>query len=71
MTTIESQIIDILKSLKRKRKYIAVSLWPPFGSTIIESEGNRLYINEGRDGKFEGVSESFYDQVIVKYDSRG
>jgi hypothetical protein len=34
------------------------------------AEGNRMFINEGRQGKFDNVSESFYDQMVDKYDSR-
>jgi hypothetical protein len=67
----EEQIEKVLKGLKRNKKYIAVSLWPPLGSSIIEKEGNRMFINEGRDGKWEGVSEEFYDRMTRKYDSRG
>jgi hypothetical protein len=63
---IESQ----LKKMKREKKYTALSLWPPTGATTIQPEGNRMYINEGRDGKFENVSESFYDAMVKKYDSR-
>lgn len=67
----EAQIETKLKQLKRAKKYIAVSLWPPLGSSIIEKEGNRMFINEGRDGKWEGVSSVFYDRMAQKYDSRG
>ena len=63
---IESQ----LKKMKREKKYTALSLCPPTGATTIQPEGNRMYINEGRDGKFENVSESFYDAMVKKYDSR-
>ena len=67
----EAQIETKLKQLKRAKKYIAVSLWPPVGSPIIEKEGNRMLINEGRGGKWEGVSEEFYDRMAQRYDSRG
>lgn len=67
----EAHIEAKLKQLKREKKYIAVSLWPPFGSSTIEKEGNRMFINEGRDGKWTGVGEEFYDRMARKYDSRG
>jgi hypothetical protein len=63
---IESQ----LKKRKREKKYTALSLFPPIGATTIQKDGNRMYINEGREGKFEDVSESFYDEMVKKYDSR-
>jgi hypothetical protein len=66
----ESQIEFALKKMKAEKKYIALSLQPPIGHSTIESEGNRMFINEGRDGKFDGVSESFYDLMVEKYDSR-
>ena len=59
-----------LKKLKRNKKYIALSLWPDIGSTTIQKNGNRMYINEGRDGKWENISESFYDEMVSRYDSR-
>ncbi len=64
------EILNKLKQLKRDKKYIALSLWPPPLSTTIQREDNRMYINEGRDGKFEGVSEAFYDEMVNKFDSR-
>jgi hypothetical protein len=64
--SIESQ----LKKMKREKKYTALSLFPPIGATTIQKDGNRMYINEGREGKFEDVSESFYDDMVKKYDSR-
>lgn len=63
---IESQ----LKKMKREKRYTALSLHPPIGATTIQPEGNRMFINEGREGKFESVSESFYDEMVKKYDSR-
>lgn len=70
MNHVEEKILSQLKSLKRSKSYIALSLHPPIGSTTILDEGNRMYINEGRQGKYETVSESFYDQMVIKYDSR-
>ncbi len=66
----ESQITQKLTKMKRDKKYISLSLYPPFGSLVIQREGNRLFINEGRDGKYEGVSELFYDSLVDKFDSR-
>ncbi len=59
-----------LKSMKRNKKYIALSLFPEIGNTIITKENNRLFINEGRDGKWSKISEEFYDSMVNKYDSR-
>jgi hypothetical protein len=30
-----------------------------------------MFINEGRQGTFENVSEAFYDEMVEKFDSRG
>lgn len=70
MNSVESSIKSQLATLKSNKSYIALSLHPPVGSSIIMTEGNRMFINEGRQGKFDGVSESFYDQMVDKYDSR-
>ena len=59
-----------LRGLKANKRYIAVSLWPPKDHTTIQPDGNTMYINEGRDGKFFGVSEAFYDRMVRLYDSR-
>jgi len=66
----EEKILNTLKKLKREKRYIALQLHPAIGHTTIEREGNRLRINEGRDGTFEGVSESFYDEIVDQFDSR-
>ncbi len=66
----ETEILSILKSLKKEKQYIALSLHPPLGETTIQKEGNRLFINEGRKGKFNNISESFYDSLVDEYDSR-
>jgi hypothetical protein len=29
-----------------------------------------MFINEGRDGKFEDITETFYNEMVNKYDSR-
>jgi len=65
-----NEIESKLKQLKRNKKYIALSLWPPIGQSTIQSEDNRMFINEGRDGKWEGISEQFYDEMVNKFDSR-
>jgi len=65
-----NQIETTLKRLKKDKKYIALSLYPEVGNTTITKDNNRLFINEGRDGKWEGVSEVFYDKMVQKYDSR-
>lgn len=64
-----TQIENTLKELRENGKYIAMSLHPPIGCTTFQADGNRLYINEGRDGKFE-CSESFYDSMVDVFDSR-
>jgi hypothetical protein len=66
METIEKN----LKELKRAKKYISLSLHPPIGDSTIRKEGNRMFINEGRNGKYAGVTEAFYDDMVSKYDSR-
>lgn len=62
-----NHIIEHLEAMKGQ--FIALSLWPGLDKTI-KAEGNILKINEGRSGIFEGVSESFYDQLVDIYDSR-
>lgn len=64
------EIESKLKKMKREKKYTALSLMPAIGATTIQPEGNRMYINEGREGKYEEVSEAFYDEMVRKYDSR-
>jgi hypothetical protein len=59
-----------LQQLENRKARIALSLWPPIGNTTIEKQGNRMYINEGRDGKWEGISEAFYNKMVSVYDSR-
>ena len=63
-------IKDKLAELKAAGKWIALSLHPESGSTIVSGPMNRLFINEGRDGKYEGVTEVLYDSMVDKYDSR-
>lgn len=67
---VESEIKKVLSKMKRDKKYIALSLQPPVGYSTIQRKGNRFFINEGRGGKFDNVSESFYDSIVDKYDSR-
>jgi hypothetical protein len=66
----KNEIESKLKQLKRNKQYIALSLHPSIGNTTIEREDNRMFINEGRDGKWEDISEQFYDTMVKKYDSR-
>lgn len=66
----KEEIEKQLKKLKRERKYVALSLHPGIGNSTIKPTGNRMFINEGRDGKYEEVEESFYDEMVEKYDSR-
>jgi hypothetical protein len=65
------EIENKLQDLQEQRKYIALSLHPPLGDTTIRKEAvNRMFINEGRQGTFENVSEAFYDEMVEKFDSR-
>lgn len=66
----QQEIINTLTKLKKSKKYIALQLHPAIGNSTISKEDNRLFINEGREGKWEGVSESFYDEMVAKFDSR-
>lgn len=66
----QQEIVKTLTGLKKSKKWIALSLHPAIGNSTITTEDNRLFINEGRDGKWEGVSESFYDEMVRKFDSR-
>ena len=66
----EMEIALKLRQMKKDKRYIALSLYPPIATTTIEKEGNRMFINEGRDGKFEDITEAFYDEMVKKYDSR-
>lgn len=63
----QQQIIETLDRLKSDGKLIKLKLWPPKWSTIIEKEENRMEINGGNDGMFEGISEKFYDEMVIKY----
>jgi hypothetical protein len=70
LTQSEFEILLKLKQLKQNKKYIALSLYPPIGNSTIQKENNRMFINEGRDGKWQDISESFYDSIAEIYDSR-
>jgi hypothetical protein len=69
-TVTEIEIALKLKEMKKQKRYIALQLHPAIGDTIIRREGNRMFINEGRDGKWEDIGESFYDGMVSVYDSR-
>ncbi len=69
-TNMEDQILAKLKELKKAKKYTALSLHPGIGMKTVRKDGNIMFINEGRDGKWEGVSEAFYDRMVDEYDSR-
>jgi hypothetical protein len=66
----EIEVALKLKQLEKRKAWIELSLWPPTGNTTIEKQDNRMYINEGRDGKWEGISEAFYNNMVMIYDSR-
>jgi hypothetical protein len=60
----------IENALSGMTEWVGLTLYPPIGETMIQKEGNRMYVNEGRNGLFEDVSEEFYDEMVSKYDSR-
>ena len=68
--TTEPEALCKLEELSQEGKYLALSLYPAVGSSTIERYGNRMFINEGRDGKYEEISEAFYDLMVSRYDSR-
>ena len=72
MTQNEIEILLKLKELKKQGKRIYLQLWPGYGQSIIDTKGdtNRLFINDGRDGSWEGISEHTYDQLVIEWDSR-
>lgn len=70
MNISEQEISLTLQAMKSKGKWIALQLQPGFGVSSIKAEGNRMFINDGRDGKWEDVSESFYDEMVNSFDSR-
>jgi hypothetical protein len=72
MTQNETEILLKLKELKKQGKQIYLQLWPGSGHSTIDVKGdtNRLFINEGRDGTWEDISEYTYDQLVIDWDSR-
>ena len=68
--TNELQALSKLEELSEEGKYLALSLYPAIGNSTIEKFGNRMFINEGRDGKWDDISEAFYDLMVSRYDSR-
>ena len=72
LTQTEFEVLLKLKSMKRYKKQINLSLWPPAGYNTIQTIGsfNTMFINEGRDGKFEKVSNAFYNEMVSQFDSR-
>jgi len=67
---LEVDIMLKLQELKDDGKYIALSLHPAIGNSTISKEDNRMFINEGRNGKWDGIREEFYDKVVDMFDSR-
>ena len=66
----QQHIIDRLENLVKEHEWIELSLHPGIGDSTIRPCGNRLFINSGRAGKFDDISESFYDELVSNYDSR-
>jgi hypothetical protein len=66
----EMEVALKLKQLEKRKAWIELSLSAGLGNTTIEKQDNRMYINQGRDGKWEGISEAFYDTMVSIYDSR-
>ena len=69
-TLVQEIIEDELIELKESGKQIHLTLRPPTWSNIIEKEDNRMYVNDGKDGEFDGVTEAFYDEMVRLFDSR-
>jgi hypothetical protein len=61
--TMES-IFETLCTLRDAGEPISLKLWPPKWTTIIMPDDNRMEINGGGNGTFEGVSEAFYDRMV-------
>lgn len=59
-----------LQDLQEQNKWIELQLHPEPSSSIIDGNNNKCLINEGRLGKFDGISERFYDKMVILYDSR-
>ena len=70
MNISEQEISLTLQAMKSKGKWITLQLQPEIGLSSIKAECNRMFINDGRDGKWEDVSESFYDEMVNSFDSR-
>ncbi len=64
---LKAEIENVLSGMNG---WVGLCLYPPIGKTMIQKQGNRMYVNEGRNGLFEDVSEKFYDEMVSKYDSR-
>jgi hypothetical protein len=64
---LKTEIENVLSGMNG---WVGLCFYPPIGETTIQKEGNRMYVNEGRNGLFENVSEKFYDEMVSKYDSR-
>jgi len=64
---LKAEIENVLSGMNG---WVGLCLYPPIGETMIQKQGNRMYVNEGRNGVFEDVSEKFYDEMVSKYDSR-
>ena len=61
---------EMQNTLEGLNGYIALSLRPEIGQTTINKNGNRAFINEGRQGKFLNISDAFYMDMVYKFDSR-
>lgn len=67
----KDQIRCVLDSLSEEGKLFKIKLYPPNWSNIIEKDDNRLEINDGEDGVFEGITEAFYDELVrIYYDNQ-
>ena len=69
MTEGEQKLKEKLEELSSNRKWIALQLWPSSSGlrTIVSGPINQCRVNEGRDGKFDQISESFYDKMVEEY----
>lgn len=65
------EIIHTLTTMKNSGELIELSLYPRMGSNTIDKHGNRLLINQGKNGIYHDIDEDFYDELVDIYDSRG
>ena len=71
MNSNEQALWNKLEDLRLQKKWIELQLWPgTMFKTIVAGHHNVCRINEGRLGKFNNISEAFYDRMVEIYSSR-